>query len=167
MAERLVDTFKRVLLKVEGKGTTASPLQFLLMYRLTPNPSTPERKSPAQTLLYRTPRSTFDLLKSPKEEVASSNQKMESYYNRKHGAKWRHFDIGQRVKDHHGNLVSRRQCNITRRIGNDVEMGSKMWIHHANQLKEAYSQPTLQTKGGQTRLGQQAILDYSFRCLDS
>ncbi|TGZ57573.1 hypothetical protein CRM22_009898 [Opisthorchis felineus] len=131
MAERLVDTFKRALLKAEGEGTTANILQqFLLMYRLTPNPSTPEGKSPAEALLCRTPRSTFDLLKPPKEEVALSNQKMESYYNRKHGAKWRHFDIGQSVlvKDYHVNRVSWRQGKITRRIGNviyDVDVGSE------------------------------------------
>ncbi|TGZ73183.1 hypothetical protein CRM22_001661 [Opisthorchis felineus] len=117
------------------------------MYRLTPNPSTPEGKSPAETPLYRTPRSTFDLLKPPKEEAASSNHKLESYYNRKHGAKWRHFDIGQSVlvKDYHGNRVSWRQGKITRRVGNvvyDVHVGSETWVRHANQLKEAYSQPT-------------------------
>ncbi|GAA48621.1 hypothetical protein CLF_101832 [Clonorchis sinensis] len=88
MAERLVDTFKRALPKAKGEGTTANTLQeFLLMYRLTPNPSPPEGKSPAGTLLYRSPRSAFDLLKPPKEEVASTKQKMESYYNRKLGAK--------------------------------------------------------------------------------
>ncbi|GAA56497.1 phosphatidylinositol-4-phosphate 5-kinase type-1 gamma, partial [Clonorchis sinensis] len=72
---------------------------------------------------------TFDLLKPPKEEVASSNQKMESYYNRKHIAKCRYFDIGQSVlaNDCHGNRVSWRQGKITRRIENviyDVHMGS-------------------------------------------
>ncbi|TGZ50421.1 hypothetical protein CRM22_010816 [Opisthorchis felineus] len=72
---------------------------------------------------------------------------MKSYYNRKHGAKWRHFDIGQSVlvKDHHGNRVSWHQGKITRRIGNvicDVHVGSETWVRHANQLKEAYSQPT-------------------------
>ncbi|KAG5455174.1 hypothetical protein CSKR_112101 [Clonorchis sinensis] len=43
------------------------------MYGLTPNPSTLEGKSPETTLLHRPPPGTFDLLKSPKEEVASSN----------------------------------------------------------------------------------------------
>ncbi|KAG5448546.1 hypothetical protein CSKR_101982 [Clonorchis sinensis] len=59
------------------------------MYRLTPSPSTPEGESSTQTLLYNTPRSTLDHVKPPKEEVASTNQKRESYHNRKHGAKWR------------------------------------------------------------------------------
>ncbi|GAA47607.1 P30 dbc protein [Clonorchis sinensis] len=63
---------------------------------------------------------TFDLLKPRKEEVASSNQKMSVYYYRKHGEKWRHFDIGQSVlvKDYHGDRASWRQGNITRRFGN-------------------------------------------------
>ncbi|KAG5441950.1 hypothetical protein CSKR_200099 [Clonorchis sinensis] len=70
---------------------------------------------------------------------------MESYYNRKHGAKRRHFDVGQSVlvKDYHGNSVSWRQGEITRRIGNDVAVGCfETWTRHANQLKEAYSQTT-------------------------
>ncbi|KER27537.1 hypothetical protein T265_05427 [Opisthorchis viverrini] len=47
-------------------------------YRSTPNPSTPEGKSPEETPFYRIPRRTFDPLEPPKEEAASSNQKMES-----------------------------------------------------------------------------------------
>ncbi|TGZ69471.1 hypothetical protein CRM22_003730 [Opisthorchis felineus] len=131
-----------------GRGrTTANTLhQFLLMYCLTPNPSTPEGKSPAEALLYRTLRCTFDLLKSPKEEVASPNQKMESYYNRKHGENWRHFDIEQSVliNGYPGNRVSWSQGKITQRIGTviyDIHVGSKTWVRHANRLKEAYSQP--------------------------
>ncbi|KER21374.1 hypothetical protein T265_10278 [Opisthorchis viverrini] len=117
------------------------------MYRLTPNPSTPKGKSPAETLLYSTLRSTFDLPKPPKEVVASSNQKMESHYNRKHDAKWRHFDIEQRVlvKDYRGNRAPWRQGKIPRRIGNviyHVRVRSEILVRHANQLKEAYSQPT-------------------------
>ncbi|KAG5447637.1 hypothetical protein CSKR_107829 [Clonorchis sinensis] len=58
----------------------------------------------------------FDVLKPPKEEVASSNQKMESHYSRKWAAKWRHFVIGQSVlvKDYHGNRVSCRRGKTTR-----------------------------------------------------
>ncbi|KER23953.1 hypothetical protein T265_14516, partial [Opisthorchis viverrini] len=81
-----------------------------------------------------------------KWEVASTNQKLESYYNRKHGAKWRHSDIEKSVsvKDYHGNRVSWSQGEITRRIGNviyDVEVAWQTWVRQANQLKQAYSRP--------------------------
>ncbi|KER20102.1 hypothetical protein T265_11275 [Opisthorchis viverrini] len=91
------------------------------MYRLTPYSPTPESKAPAETLLYGTPRSTFDLLKLLKD-VASTNHKMVSYYNLKHGAQWRHFDIRQSVfvKNSHGDHVYWRHGKITRRIGNVI-----------------------------------------------
>ncbi|GAA55902.1 hypothetical protein CLF_109324 [Clonorchis sinensis] len=78
--------------------------------------------------------------------MTSTKQKTESYYNRKHGARWQYIDIGQSalVKDYHSNRVSWRQGKITRRVGNvicDVHVGSQTWVCHANQLKEAYSQP--------------------------
>ncbi|TGZ69916.1 hypothetical protein CRM22_003461 [Opisthorchis felineus] len=82
----------------------------------------PEGKSPAEILPHPTSQSTFDLLEPPKEEVASSNQEMESYYNRKHDAKWRHFAIGQSVlvKDYHGNCVSWRLGRSTCRFENVI-----------------------------------------------
>ncbi|TGZ75375.1 hypothetical protein CRM22_000406 [Opisthorchis felineus] len=72
---------------------------------------------------------------------------MESHHDRTHGANWQHSDIGQSalVKDYHGNRVYWRNGEITRRIGNvtyDGDVGSETWVHHANQLKEAYSEPT-------------------------
>ncbi|KAG5447269.1 hypothetical protein CSKR_114281 [Clonorchis sinensis] len=113
----------------EEGGNTANILQQFLLMQITCSDTTLPHSS-----------KDLDLLKPPREEVTSTNQKMESYCDRKHGAKQSVL-----VKNYHGNRVSWRQGKITRRIGNviyDVHVGSETWFRHANELKEAYSQPT-------------------------
>ncbi|XP_037928832.1 uncharacterized protein K02A2.6-like [Teleopsis dalmanni] len=63
-AERFVDTLKRALKKLNGKGVTAANLQiFLQVYRSTPNKQNENSKSPAEVLLKRNICSKLDLIK--------------------------------------------------------------------------------------------------------
>ncbi|KER21345.1 LOW QUALITY PROTEIN: hypothetical protein T265_15115 [Opisthorchis viverrini] len=105
------------------------------MYRLNANPSTPEGNSSAETPVYRTPRSTFDLLKPPKEEVVSSNQKM-----------MQSGDI--LTSDRAGkNYRGITHLGVKEKSLGESKISSMMfaWVpklRRANQFKEAYSQPT-------------------------
>ncbi|XP_062540738.1 uncharacterized protein K02A2.6-like [Armigeres subalbatus] len=64
-AERFVDIFKRSVKKIrEGKRTIQEALDvFLLTYRTTPNPATPEGKSPSEAMFGRKIRTSLDLLR--------------------------------------------------------------------------------------------------------
>ncbi|XP_055591110.1 uncharacterized protein K02A2.6-like [Uranotaenia lowii] len=68
-AERFVDTFKRAIRKIrEGRSSvpiTEALCTFLRTYRSTPNPATPEGKSPSETMFCRPIRTSFDLLRPP------------------------------------------------------------------------------------------------------
>ncbi|XP_062558023.1 uncharacterized protein K02A2.6-like [Armigeres subalbatus] len=89
LAERFVDTFKRTLKKITAGGESLSEAinTFLLCYRSTPNRSAPEGKSPAELLLGRNLRTSLDLLRPPTAYHKIENNKQDSQYNRKHGAK--------------------------------------------------------------------------------
>ena len=61
LAERFVDTFKRVLKKNQGMDTDEKSLEiFLSVYRITPNPNTNAGLSPAELMFARKIRSAFD-----------------------------------------------------------------------------------------------------------
>ncbi|XP_061506314.1 uncharacterized protein K02A2.6-like [Anopheles gambiae] len=64
-AERFVDTFKRSMKKISAEDTSLPEALdiFLQTYRSTPNPSTEEKKSPAELMLGRKMRTTLDLLR--------------------------------------------------------------------------------------------------------
>jgi transposase InsO family protein len=58
-AERVVDTFKRGLLKLRGEGDMDKILDtFLLTYRTTPNSTLPQQQSSAEMFIGRKPRTT-------------------------------------------------------------------------------------------------------------
>ena len=61
-AERFVDTLKRALKKASGTPTDKALQQFLLVYKITPNPNTPLAVSPAETMFARKIRPVFDKL---------------------------------------------------------------------------------------------------------
>ncbi|CAI2736860.1 unnamed protein product, partial [Dicrocoelium dendriticum] len=89
-AERFVDTLKRALWKSKEEGSLNERLgRFLLNYRVTPNPNTPEGKSPAEALMCRRLRITLDLLTPKRPLLLLSNSVMERQYNSRYGARKR------------------------------------------------------------------------------
>ncbi|XP_062557959.1 uncharacterized protein K02A2.6-like [Armigeres subalbatus] len=79
VTERFVDTFKRSIKKIqEGRDTVREALNtFLITYRTTPNPSTPNGKSPAEIMFGRRIRTSLELLRPPVERTIVQNK----YYN--------------------------------------------------------------------------------------
>ncbi|CAH8540722.1 unnamed protein product, partial [Schistosoma mattheei] len=97
-AERFVDTFKRALLKAKGEGKIEEILDdFLLVYRTTPNPSTPNQMSPAEIMFGRKVRTALDAMKPQQRDIGKRNRKMENQFDRHHGAKRRIFQKNQKV----------------------------------------------------------------------
>lgn len=95
--ERFVDTFKRSLQKMEGDGKLTDILDaFLLAYRSTPNPATPNQCSPAEAFLNRAFRTSLDALRPQKQEFRR-NTVMQQQFNKHHGAKTRVFQPNERV----------------------------------------------------------------------
>ncbi|XP_062546621.1 uncharacterized protein K02A2.6-like [Armigeres subalbatus] len=75
-AERFVDTFKRSIKKIqEGRDIVRESLNtFLITYRTTPNPSTPNGKSPAEIMFGRRIRTSLELLHPPVERTTVQKQ---------------------------------------------------------------------------------------------
>lgn len=73
-AERFVDTFKRAVKKIqEGEGSIKMALDtFLLTYRTTPNPNTPDGRSPAELMYNRRLRTSLELLRAPRNQAPST-----------------------------------------------------------------------------------------------
>ena len=61
-AERFVDTMKRALKKAKDTPSGKALLQFLQVYRITPNENTPPQMSPVEVMFARKIRSVFDKL---------------------------------------------------------------------------------------------------------
>ncbi|XP_062713126.1 uncharacterized protein K02A2.6-like [Aedes albopictus] len=74
-AERFVDTFKRAVKKVQdGEGSIKTALDtFLLAYRTTPNPNTPDGRSPAELMYNRRLRTSLELLRAPRNQATSTD----------------------------------------------------------------------------------------------
>ncbi|CAH8556634.1 unnamed protein product [Dicrocoelium dendriticum] len=140
-AERYVDTLKRALLKSKGEGTLDERLEnFLLNYRVTPNPNAPDGKSPAEALMGRRLRTTLDLMTPKRPPIHHTNSLMETHYNKRHGARHRNFRIGDAVfaAFHQGRQISWIPGQVVGRRGKvmyDVRVGRQLWVRHANQLR--------------------------------
>ena len=131
-AERFVDTFKRALLKMEGEGTLAEIIDtFLITYRSTPNPQAPNGVSPAEALMQRKLRTSFDAIKPQtlKPEQQDGGQSNHA----------RRFAVGQQVlaRDYRRDRPKWTIGRVLRKHGNviyDIEVGTTTWVRHANQL---------------------------------
>ena len=72
LVERLVDTFKRSLLKLRGEGTTSEiPETFLTSHRATPNDN-----SPAESLMNRKIQLHMDVLRPKQHHSIRRNTKI-------------------------------------------------------------------------------------------
>ena len=152
-AERFVDTFKRALLKSRGEGPMEEVLQtFLFTYRTTPNPATPDGRSPAEVLMGRQLRTiNHGLLPrdQPNHEPAQKPT---------HGA----FPVGALVyaRDYRQGKDNWTEATITGRRGKvtyEVTVGSEKWIRHRNQLRPRHLQTT--TTSTETPLPLGILLD--------
>ena len=106
--ERLVDTFKRALLKLR-EGTSEILETFLTSYRATPNPN-----SPAESLMNRKIRLHIDILRSKQHHSTRRNTKMERQYNHHHGDSkeiltWT-TSLGKRLPEQLRNMDPRTYC---------------------------------------------------------
>ena len=78
-AERFVDTFKRPLKKTNGTGTDdGNILQFLSIYRITPNPNGILGMSPAELMFARKIRSLINWLLPKKKRSDQNRTKQEN-----------------------------------------------------------------------------------------
>lgn len=142
-AERFVDTFKRALLKAKGEALTAENLQtFLRCYRTTPNSSVPDNQSPAEIMLNRKVRTTFDLLRpsASSSSAPTRNIKMEKDFNARHGAINRTYKAGDLVyaMQYSSNKRSWIPATVVERLGNvlyNIRIGHRIDRRHANQIR--------------------------------
>ena len=109
-------------------------------HQITPNPQAPEGKSPAEHIFRRKMRTPHDLMRPSENQIGKRNSRMEHRYNRHHGAVPRTFRVGQHVvvKDYRNRQEKWTFGRITKRVGNvifEVQVGSDIWIRHANQLR--------------------------------
>lgn len=151
-AERFVDTLKRALKKIQGGESLEETLQiFLSSYRSTPNPNTPDGRSPADIMFGRKIRTTFDLL-MPSSYGANNpsqdqKQKQNDQFNKKHGARARSFIEGDLVfaKVFQNNNFKWYPGKVHSRIGRVMykvilEDRSRIIRSHTNQLKSRHPQ---------------------------
>jgi hypothetical protein len=130
-AERFVDTFKRALLKSQGEGTTEEILQrFLLVYRSTPNPQTPNNKTPAEVLMGRKLRNINDAL-LPKEGGLKINTKHA-------GTSELPVNTPVYARDYRPGYGKWAEGTIAARRGKvlyEIIVNGGTWIRHRNQLR--------------------------------
>ena len=141
--ERLVNTFKRALLKLRGERTTSEILEtFLTSYRATPNPNTPNSSSPAKSLMNRKIRLHIDVLRPKQHHSIRRNTKMERQYNRHHVSVQRKFLPGHQVlaRDYRNNTETWTPGRIVQQTGNityNVNVKNSIRVRHSNQLRQS------------------------------
>lgn len=80
--ERFVDTFKRAILKLEGKETTQEIVEiFLGSYRTTSNPNTFHGNSLAEVLINHKVRLYLDVIHTTRNYSLEGNTLMEEQFN--------------------------------------------------------------------------------------
>ncbi|XP_055622875.1 uncharacterized protein K02A2.6-like [Toxorhynchites rutilus septentrionalis] len=140
-------TIKRTMKKIQAGGETLDEAlnTFLLCYRSTPCRSAPGGKSPAELLLGRPLRTSFELLRPPSKFNKNNSLKQNQQFNTKHGAKEKCFDVQDQVyaQVHRGNDWNWVPGVIVERVGTVIY---NVWIpqqqqlirSHSNQLRKRY-----------------------------
>lgn len=143
-AERFVDSFKRIMKKLDGAGNLDENLElFLHNYRITPNENCPSSKSPAELFLNRKIRTIFDLLSPSILSSTTRNLEMENSFNKKHGARSRKFTINDTVyvQIHRNNSWQWEEGVIIAKIGNVnyvVQTENRNVRAHCNNIKKRF-----------------------------
>lgn len=141
-AERFVDTLKRGLKKLEGQGNPQETLQmFLKGYRSTPNVNVPDAKSPAEAMIGRPLRIELDSLKPKQEDPAIHDHRMESDFNKRHGAKSITFAPGTVVyvkshKNNHWKWIPGVVISRHGKVCYDVRIDGRIVRVHSNQMRK-------------------------------
>nr|VZI45520.1 unnamed protein product [Spirometra erinaceieuropaei] len=136
-AERFVDTFKRVLLKARGEGTTDEIVQaFLFSYRTTPNPASPAGVSPAEALMGRELRTTFHALVPTGAQPAQTSPVSRSK-----------LSIGTPVfvRDYRAEFPDWTEATVVAHRGSmlfDVNVGDDIWVRHHNHIRRRHCSNT-------------------------
>ncbi|BHF63607.1 hypothetical protein SprV_0200660100 [Sparganum proliferum] len=136
-AERVVDTFKRALLKARKEGTTDEIVQaFLFSYRTTPNPASPGGISPAEALMGRKLRTMFHALVPTDEQPAQTSPVSHSK-----------LSVGTPVfvRDYRTGLPYWIEATIVAHRGSilfDVDVGDDIWVRHHNQIRRRHCSNT-------------------------
>lgn len=145
-AERFVDTFKRGFKKLNGEANKSEALQmFLKGYRSTPNPNTPNGKSPADVMLGRPIRIELDSLRPPPAATnTKTNTKMEQQFNRRHGARAKSFAQGTPVhikiyKNHQWKWTPGTVLSKQGKVCYNVDVNGKIVRTHANQMRNRHA----------------------------
>nr|XP_033477362.1 uncharacterized protein K02A2.6 [Epinephelus lanceolatus] len=137
LAERFVQTLKHALKTSKGQGTLHQRLHnFLLNYRNTPHATT--KTSPANLMLKRDLRTTFDLLKpTAVKDIVQGQQEKQIKRRGKH-AKDRTFTPGETVlaRNYSGEpkWVSATVIAQTGPVSYTVQTKDSVWRRHADQL---------------------------------
>jgi hypothetical protein len=148
LAERFVALLKTGLKKLEGEGNVDRVLRkFLFCYRYTPSHALNDM-SPFQVMTGRTMKTRLDLLKPVAKSLSKRDETMEQQFNNHHGAKWKHFEIGDRVfVKLHGNnkwkwtagTVVNRSGAVNYFVKTDAPSGEREIKFHANQMKKRFN----------------------------
>ena len=125
---------------------------FLLTYRTTPNPATPDGKSPAEALMGRQLR-TINHGLLPRDQPTNEPAKMPT-----HGV----LPVGTLVfaRDYRPGKESWTEATITGHRGKviyEVTVGSETWIRHRNQLRPR--QLSITTTSNEPSLPLDVLLD--------
>lgn len=145
-AERFVDLFKLGLKKAEG-NIDHKVREFLKCYRFTPSYNLGS-KSPFELMTGRPMKIKLDLLKPKITETLLRNKQMEQTFNQQHGAKWRSFDVGDKVyyQLHSSTdnwkwapaIINDKLGAVNYQLEVSVADGTRLIRAHANQLKRRH-----------------------------
>jgi hypothetical protein len=111
---------------------------FLLAYKTTPSATLPQQHCPAELFFGRKPPTTLDLL-LPTKQPTGHDPKMESQFNRRHGAVERNFYVGDSVYARYRQSHDWIAGSVAKRIGGrlyDVMLANgSTHSYHANQMR--------------------------------
>ena len=137
LAEHFIKTFKKAMKNPDHPSTSFDQqlMSFLLSYRTTPHCTTGE--TPVSLFLLRSVRTRLDLMYPEVKDTVMKKQAEQKDYHDQH-AHMRHFDIGQRVLARNYRPGDKWLTGtIMDKIGPlsyRVQVGSKLWRRHVDQL---------------------------------